>query len=59
MFSVIYLFLFVLWIILLNSKIQKGPEPVLPPDRPSLEHVIDAASRRVDHEASLTEPKQA
>jgi hypothetical protein len=43
----------------LNSKIQKGPEPVMPPDHSPLGRVIDAASRRVDHEASLTEPKQA
>ena len=58
MFAVIYFFLFVLWIVLLNSKIQKGPEPVMPPDHSPLERVIDAASRRVDHESSLTEPKQ-
>jgi cytochrome d ubiquinol oxidase subunit I len=58
MFSVIYLCLFVLWLMLLNSKIQKGPEPVSPPEHSPLEGVIDAATRRVDHKASLTEAKQ-
>ena len=28
MFGVIYALLFALWILLLNDKIQKGPEPV-------------------------------
>jgi cytochrome d ubiquinol oxidase subunit I len=57
MFGVIYLFLFVLWVMLLNGKIQKGPEPVDPADRPPPRSLFDAAARRVDHEASLTESK--
>jgi hypothetical protein len=28
MFGVIYTLLFALWIVLLNDKIQKGPEPI-------------------------------
>jgi cytochrome d ubiquinol oxidase subunit I len=58
MFAVIYLSLFVLWIMLLNGKIQKGPEPVAPTDHPSLDGAIDAATRLVDHKSSLTEAKQ-
>ncbi|HEX5470704.1 MAG TPA: cytochrome ubiquinol oxidase subunit I [Lacipirellulaceae bacterium] len=58
MFSVIYLLLFVLWIILLNNKIQQGPEPVAVAVSPSTESVLSAASKLADHEASLTEAKQ-
>ena len=57
MFGVVYLFLFVLWVILLNNKIQQGPEPVESVDHLSLKGVLDAAARRVDHEASLTESR--
>jgi cytochrome bd ubiquinol oxidase subunit I len=58
MFSVVYSFLFVLWLMLLNHKIQKGPEPVVVGEGTSIKGALDAASRRVDHEASLTEAKQ-
>lgn len=53
MFTLIYLLLFVLWIVLLNNKIQEGPAPVeLGP--PSPRAVMQAASARVDHRESLT-----
>ena len=55
MFSVIYLFLFVLWIMLLNSKIQKGPEPVATADQPPSRGLIDAATSRVDQTGQLLE----
>jgi cytochrome d ubiquinol oxidase subunit I len=55
MFSVVYLMLFVLWIILLNNKIQHGPEPVKLPERESPKRALDAAAKRVDHRRSLTE----
>jgi cytochrome d ubiquinol oxidase subunit I len=58
MFGVVYSFLFVLWLMLLNHKIQAGPEPVVVGEGTSLKGALDAASRRVDHEASLTEAKQ-
>lgn len=57
MFGVIYLLLFVLWVILLNNKIQHGPEPVARPDHSSAKGVLDAAARRPEHRGSLTEPK--
>ena len=56
----IYLLLFVLWIILLNNKIQHGPEPVTSRKRHTKpEGLIEAASRRPDHRGSLTEPRDA
>ncbi len=58
MFGVVYLFLFVLWLLLLNSKIQKGPEPVEAADRSSSRGMVDAATQRPSHRASLTEPKE-
>jgi cytochrome bd ubiquinol oxidase subunit I len=58
MFGVIYTFLFILWIFLLNDKIQTGPEPVTLPPRTSIEGALDAASRFAGHEESLTEAKQ-
>jgi cytochrome d ubiquinol oxidase subunit I len=58
MFGVIYSLLFVLWIVLLNNKIQHGPEEVAAVERESPRGVLDAAARRVHHEGSLTEAKQ-
>lgn len=57
MFSVLYLLLFILWVFLLNNKIQHGPDPVVLPTRSSMKDAMDAASRRPDHRDSLTEPK--
>ena len=59
MFGLIYSLLFVLWIFILNQKIQHGPEPLPAPENepdtnpgPGL---IDAATARADHSGSLTE----
>jgi cytochrome d ubiquinol oxidase subunit I len=57
MFGVVYFLLFILWIMLLNKKIQQGPEPVRIGAPESAEAAIEAASRRPDHRDSLTEPK--
>jgi cytochrome bd ubiquinol oxidase subunit I len=57
MFGVIYALLFVLWIFLLNDKIQKGPELVSMPEKASFADALDVASRHAGHEDSLTEPK--
>jgi cytochrome d ubiquinol oxidase subunit I len=57
MFGVIYLILFVLWLMLLNGKIQHGPEPVLPGDHDGPSGVVDAATKLVDHKSSLTDAK--
>jgi len=56
LFGLIYLMLGAVWIFLLNEKIQKGPEP-LPPPEPH-EHpsgFLEAAERRPGHEDSLTD----
>jgi cytochrome d ubiquinol oxidase subunit I len=59
MFGVVYLLLFVLWIMLLNNKIQHGPDPVEGDERISPKSVLDAAASIVDRKGSLTESKRA
>jgi cytochrome d ubiquinol oxidase subunit I len=56
-FGLIYALLFVLWLVILNHKIQEGPAPVteMPGGRQTL---LEAASELVDHKGSLTEAKQ-
>jgi cytochrome d ubiquinol oxidase subunit I len=58
MFGVVYFLLFVLWIMLLNNKIQHGPEPVDGDGQPSPHRVLDAAAKILDRRGSLTEAKQ-
>jgi hypothetical protein len=58
MFGVIYALLFVLWIYLLNDKIQKGPEPVSLQNAASFQDALEVASRYPGHMDSLTEPKE-
>lgn len=57
MFGVMYLLLFILWVILLNNKIQHGPEPIKITAGTSPQGLIEAAARRPDHRGSLTEPQ--
>jgi cytochrome bd ubiquinol oxidase subunit I len=60
MFGVIYGLLFAVWIVVLNSKIQKGPKPIGPePDVTTGADYLEAASRRTGHEDSMTEAKDA
>jgi cytochrome d ubiquinol oxidase subunit I len=55
-FGIIYLLLFLVWIFVLNDKIQHGPEPAVMPSEPSSEDLVEAASRRVREERfSMTE----
>ena len=56
-FGAIYALLFVLWIYLLNHKIQQGPEPVHPPSATTLASYLETASHRTGHEESFTESK--
>ena len=56
MFGLIYMLLFVLWIILLNQKIQQGPEP-FEAHEASPQRLLEIASARVDHVESLTQRK--
>ncbi|MFZ2490397.1 MAG: cytochrome ubiquinol oxidase subunit I [Thermoanaerobaculia bacterium] len=60
MFGTMYSLLFVLWILILNHKIQHGPDP-LPEES---EHTttadyLDSAARRAGHEESMTEAKDS
>jgi hypothetical protein len=61
MFGLIYALLFVLWIVILNHKIQHGPDPVPgedgDEDREPGPGLLRAASGRVDHAGTLTEAK--
>jgi cytochrome d ubiquinol oxidase subunit I len=60
MFGFLYALLFVLWLLILNHKIQHGPDPIEPePELTTAEDYLDAASRRPSHEDSMTEPKGA
>lgn len=60
MFGVLYALLFVLWVMILNHKIQHGPDPIpQEPDHTTPADYLDAAARRPAHEESLTEPKEA
>ena len=55
MFGLVYALLFVLWVVILNHKIQHGPEPASPPRAEPGPRLLEAASGRVDHAGSLTE----
>jgi cytochrome d ubiquinol oxidase subunit I len=58
MFGVLYSLLFVIWLWVLDHKIQAGPEPVAPePGQTTGREVLDTAARRTGHEATLTEAK--
>jgi cytochrome d ubiquinol oxidase subunit I len=54
LFGAIYLLLGAVWVMVLNDKIQKGPEP-LPPGAAGAAGFVEAAARRPSHAASLTE----
>ena len=56
-FGAIYFLLFVIWLIVLNNKIQAGPVPLTPGPGPSLEPIgfLNTASERPEHVESLVE----
>ncbi len=60
MFGAIYTLLFVVWVYVLHQKITHGPDPIRPPALPAhlLQAALAAASSRIAHDRSLTEPKQ-
>jgi cytochrome bd ubiquinol oxidase subunit I len=58
LFGVIYGVLFLLWIIVLNHKIQLGPEPAGEAAGTTGPGLLDAAAERAGHRGSLTEAKQ-
>ncbi len=55
MFGIAYLLLFILWLILLNNKIQHGPDPVDGTNPTSPDGIREAATHRPRHRRSLTE----
>lgn len=57
-FGLVYSLLFVLWLYLLNHKIQDGPEPPAPRPEGAPVGFVNAASSRPDHHRSLTYAKQ-
>jgi cytochrome d ubiquinol oxidase subunit I len=58
MFGILYLLLFVLWLTVLNHKIQHGPQmPAEEPHGGAGRELLDAGARRVGHADSLTEAK--
>ncbi|HWL93853.1 MAG TPA: cytochrome ubiquinol oxidase subunit I [Phycisphaerae bacterium] len=58
MFMLIYLMLGVVWVVVLNSKIQKGPQPLPVSTRSRGRGVVAAAAARTMHEGSMSEAKQ-
>ena len=57
MFSLVYLLLLAIWLLVLNSKIHKGPIPVHPTRDPH--GFLDSGSMRAGHEGSMSEAKEA
>jgi hypothetical protein len=58
MFSVIYALLFVVWVLVLNHKIQTGPQPVHAAEYTTAAELLDVTGGRADHSESLSEAKQ-
>ena len=54
MFALIYSLLFAVWIMLLNEKIQKGPEPLPEAEPERRERFLEVATARPSRESSLT-----
>ena len=60
MFGLIYSLLFIVWVVVLNHKIQAGPDEISPGGADAEGHsFLDAASDRQAHRGSLTEEAQA
>jgi cytochrome bd ubiquinol oxidase subunit I len=52
MFGVIYSLLLLIWVLVLNNKIHKGPQPVLAPAYTSVAAAAAVAGELVDHESA-------
>lgn len=48
MFSFVYLLLFAVWVFVMNSKIQHGPDPIEMPAETGGENLLEAAARRAN-----------
>jgi cytochrome d ubiquinol oxidase subunit I len=58
MFGFIYSLLFVVWIFVLNDKIQKGPQPVHPREHTTARQFFETTAGRTLHEGSMSEAKE-
>jgi cytochrome d ubiquinol oxidase subunit I len=58
MFSFVYALLFLVWLYVLNDKIQKGPQPVHPAAHTTTSELLDVSSGRTEHRESLSEAKE-
>ena len=58
MFGFIYALLFLIWLFVLNDKIQKGPQPVHRQHETTAQDFFDTAASRTFHEGSLFEAKE-
>lgn len=58
LFGFVYALLFLLWVFVLNHKIQTGPLPVSPASRTTARGLGEAAAARTRHEESMSEAKQ-
>ena len=58
-FGLIYFLLFVVWLTVLNRKIQHGPDEVGPPGTDDLKGYFDAAADRPSGSASMTDAKHS
>lgn len=56
-FGLIYLLLLIVWLYVLNHKIQRGPEPAHMPKSTGDQGLLDAVSARIDKRSSMTEAK--
>jgi cytochrome d ubiquinol oxidase subunit I len=56
-FGVIYALLFLVWIYVLNDKIQKGPHPVRAAAHTTAADLLDISAERTLHRESMTEAK--
>jgi cytochrome d ubiquinol oxidase subunit I len=57
MFGFIYVLLGMVWVYVLNDKIQKGPHAVHAPQHTTAEGLLDATSGRTLHRESMSEAK--
>jgi len=57
MFGFIYALLFLIWVYVLNDKIQSGPQPVHPRDATTAQQFFDTAAGRTLHRESMSEAK--
>jgi cytochrome d ubiquinol oxidase subunit I len=58
MFGFVYALLFLVWVLVLNDKIQKGPQPVHPRQQTTAQQFFDTAAGRTLHEGSLSDAKR-